>query len=323
MLTLLIETYNNTEGLKNVLCRIAEQGADTAKFEIVILDDGSDLDVKELVETVPESLRSITQIKRNPCHIGYPGVLANMFVDTASKWCMPVTDETVFTEGGLKTVLSDLDEFGEDAFGIIEYNTFDIRPDILDEYLFSDSLESFCDNMQSISEYGGAGSDDLQMMLTGLSNKVYNIEVLAPFASYAYRFAGSCIPGYIAGLKALECRNMLHLHHNVRVTAAQTVTSAVNIRDASLGMTLLADLDLKTESDIKNRIIRIFSYNYMTVISDYISGGLSDPEYLSALYERCYKKFLDEQGDKFFAKITELSKTGEDIMYLMELLEQE
>ncbi len=320
MLTLLIETFNNIDGLKNLLAQIQSMVAGRNGIKILIVDDASDLQGQEIVSAIPEGLKDITEVKRNQCHIGFPGIMANMFIDTRSKWCMPLTDGSVLRDGALDVILSDLEQFGDEQFGLIEYNTFDIRQDILDEYLFIDSLESFSENIFSLSEYGGASQDDVQIMLTGFANKVFNIEVLSPFASYAYQYAGSFVPGYIAVLKALECRNMILLHHNTSISEPQSVLGNVDIRSAAMGITAIRTMNLKTTKEVSDGIIKCFSYNYMTVISDYISGGLTDQDYLEYLYNHIYKYCLDERGKDFFEKLINLSKTGEDILYLMDLL---
>lgn len=320
MLTLMIETYNNIDGLKNLLAQIQSMMAGRNGIKILIVDDASDLETQEIVFAIPEPLKDITEVKRNLCHIGFPGIMANMFIDTRSKWCMPLTDGSVLRDGALDVILSDLEQFGDEQFGLIEYNTFDIRQDILDEYLLIDNLESFSENIFSLSEYGGASQDDVQIMLTGFANKVFNIEVLSPFASYAYQYAGSFVPGYISVLKALECRSMILLHHNTSISDPQSVLGNVDIRSAAMGITAIRTMNLKTTREVSDGIIKCFSYNYMTVISDYISGGLTDQDYLEYLYNHIYKYCLDERGKDFFEKLINLSKTGEDILYLMDLL---
>lgn len=320
MLTLLIDTYNNTNGLQNVLEKIAMQAAGRDQIRILIIDDASDCDIQDISAVVPESLRGQTDIRRNRYHLGYPAALTNMFTDCITKWCMPLNDRSELLEGALDTILSDVEQFNDDPFGLIQYNTFGIRENILDEYLFSDGLESFCTNMLALSEYGDAPMDDVQTMLTGFSNKVYNVNALSPFARYAYQHAGTFFPGYIAVLKALDCKNLLVLHHNLTLSTPQSLLEQIDIKTAVMGVTTLNSIDFKITREDKNRLIKCFAYNYMTVISDYISGGLTDSEYLENIYNSTYKYCLDEKGEAFVQKLVDLSKTGEDIMYLMDLL---
>lgn len=315
-LCILIPTYNRLNHIKDTLNMLDKQTADKSRYEIVVVDNASSYEIEELEAVVPDGLKGNTTVYRNSCNIGLTGTIANLFLRGTQKWCWHLADDDAIPENAVETIIKDIERFGTDDLGVIQYLHFDLEGKACDEYFHIDSLESFAKSFISLVENKNTLPPLAQGTLIYLANKVYNMDVIAPFVQYAFTYANTMIPMDMPILKGLEIHQFRMLQHNIPILEYSPGRVTWNMKCTSLGLSTIKYLDLKTDAETMNTIVGLLNFGMDDVLSEYAVVGISDPDYLETIYNNAYRHFLKGDADYYFKKIIELSKSGEEMFYL-------
>lgn len=315
-LCILIPTYNRLNHIQDTLNMLDKQTVDKSRFEIVVVDNASSYAIEELEAVVPAGLKNNTTVYRNACNIGLTGTIANLFLRGTQKWCWHLADDDTLPENAVETIIKDIERFGTDDLGVLQYLHFDLEGLACDEYFQIDSLESFAQSFYSLVANENAPLSYVQGTLIYLANKVYNMEVIAPFVQYAFTYANTMIPMDMPILKGLETHQFKMVHHNFPILEYSPGRVTWNMKVTSLGLSTIKYLDLKVDKETLKFIIALFNFSMDDVFLDYAIVGITDPDYLETIYNNAYRHFLSGDADYYFKKIIELSKDGEEMFYL-------
>ncbi len=312
-ISILLPTYNRKDQLIETVSGLSEQT--DQRFELVIIDNHSDYDVKQTIMNMnlSDEYRSRISIQRYPCNIGLSGTISNLFMWGTCKWRWFISDDDVLYSNDVETIIRDIERFGDEKIGVIQYLHYWLKNRGQEAYARVDSLEDFVSYYQSLISIEATTAEDIQGTMIYLANKVFNMDYIQPFVQYAYQYGSSMIPMDMPILKGLEVKAFSLLQHNVPLMTYVPGRATWNLRKTALGLSTLNYMDLAASREVKTGLLKLFTFDLSTVLFDYQRTGISDPEYLEHLFYNVYQYTLSDNRKNWLNHIILLAHQGSDI----------
>ena len=187
-LTIVIPTYNRRERLLNLLHSLYVQ-PEVMEVSILILDNHSNYDVKEIIEKeFPKEFTDNIEVVRNRFNIGMNANLASVFLYPQTKWIWTIGDDDEATENSLSIILKDVKKHPKTS--LLKYSVDNIK---FDEQIIR-TLPEFISYVKERKYPQGP--------IIFLSNNVYNMEYVEKYLgntlSNCYSAIGHMLPAFNA-----------------------------------------------------------------------------------------------------------------------------
>lgn len=121
-LSICIPTYNRARFLKECLESLVPQVKDKDNVEIVICDNNSSDNTKDVVEGFQKICKNIRYFK-NPQNLGYSGNQVQCFYRAKGKYMAFLCDDDIYLEGAVKRIL-EVTAYNEYVFIALNYYAF-------------------------------------------------------------------------------------------------------------------------------------------------------------------------------------------------------
>ncbi len=307
-LTIVIPTYNRKKRLIRTL-DILEMQSDK-NFDIILLDNCSDYDVKEVLEKRESGFRDRVTIVHNKVNIGMAANLANAFIQKTEGWVWMLSDDDIPSIYAVEDIYEEIEQCSHT--GIIHFsicNWFTYMKNGGRKFQSLHELMNFYRLIISDKE----SDEDYSGDFIFFSNKVFNMKYIQRYYEkiffYAYSGVAQLVPILFMLSENIACMKM----SNTKIVACDVADGDHwNWIQTVLGMRIITDLPLDLDEDDKKVMYRVIMGNYTNNLIANIkeSNREFDIRQIEKVYDEVYQYTLsDEEKCEYHSKIKELKNS--------------
>lgn len=193
-LTVVIPTYNRKEPLREQLRSLEKQGH-YDEYEIIISDNHSDYDVREMIlRSFPLPFASIITVFRRPCNVGGDMNVSLCFQLPTTEWMWLLSDDDVSENDSIEKILKDIDSHQDDDVCWIKYSI---------SGSFIPNKLTYCNNLvDTFNFYSEEKRNTGELVF--VSNNVYRMTYLEKYLSDVCIFSDTCMSQALLPLLAIK-----------------------------------------------------------------------------------------------------------------------
>ena len=302
ILTVMIPTYNRKECLLKLLECLKNQTCQ--KFDILISDNCSDYDVREVICDYIEFFGERIEICVKNVNEGAITNINSVFSLTKTKWGWLLGDDDFPVADAVETIYSYLD----DEAAAIHFSLYDLSKFIDKSTVISD-LDQFIDLYWRMSN----GKDEvvnLQGDLIFISTKVFNLDVFREFVGVQNTYGYTRVPPVVGILKMLDQKKgRLRIVQKRLVEISNTDNQSWKMTNVALGMTSFSHIDFNITPSQKKKLNLIVMFKYSHVLRYRLQGEITRYN-IGLIYDGIYKRSLGFKDRMIFKIIMRLNPHG-------------
>lgn len=281
-ITVLIPTYNRKESLSRTLRDLESQ---TRKdFYVVISDNASDYDVKELLNQYNESFRENCRIYRRKRNVGANTNILGIFGFCDTRYAWTLSDDDYISRDAIEKIYKTIEKVGK--FGCIDFTISNFKG-----MKRINNIEEFVDFYYQKALQGANWFNDLIY----LSNKVYDMEIVDKYIIYGVKYNYSGIASVIIYAKMLEAGVPFIIDKEDIVQYNADTERSWRVCEIVLGSRTLKDVPFDCDVKMVNRLLYCISFNINAIYYLYFveSENIHNERgFFDQLYHGLYKYIL-------------------------------
>lgn len=286
-LSICITTYNRAKQIENTLKCLENQTC--LNFKIYIINNASDYLIENLfVSLNQEFVKRISCINRIR-NIGMRANISSIFDYCDTKWCWQISDDDDIQYDAVERIYSSIKDNPDAAIIDFTITNFPTKEQEFVIDVFNEFLKLYYPHIRG--------------EIIWISDKVYNTQLINKELCKTYDFAYSGIYAGLLFIKVIEAHKKILMIQNPIVS--YTVGSAFwNMKSISLGLRTLPDFFDYLPSSQLRKVLRILSFDFITVTSSFYMNEKSNRTtlYFDELINGLYK-YMWSFSKRFFGQI--------------------
>ena len=303
-ITILIPTFNRREYLRETLNRLEMQT--NKRFYVFISDNNSSYPVGEVIDSVDDDLKKRCYLKQRAMNIGASLNYLESLACCKTKWVWMLADDDLVKENAILNIYKALEETDNPA--ILNFTLAYTMP-------FVDSKICLNDFQQFVNLYypsykwkNSAWHGDLIFN----SNKVYNMDVVGDYISFAIKYSYAEFPSVYLILKALEANKNVYYVNERIVDYNDNSPRSWKVCETIQESRILNDIPIDISNKLKRKVLLCISFKINTVYRLYYINrveGRRKKYFFEKMYYDLYKHILPFYSRAYLKTISILAKT--------------